>query len=62
MGPAALQLRILPDQALQPLRSPGTNLIETSGMFHNLLTFVNADKGMVVVVHNESNEPRHWAF
>lgn len=37
---------------------PGAKLLETSGDYNNLLAFVNPDRSIVVVVHNDSIEDR----
>ena len=35
---------------------PGAKLLQTKGKFDNLLTFVNPDKSIVIILQNDSNE------
>ena len=37
---------------------PGAKLLQTSGVFDNLLAFINPDKSTVVVIQNEENSDR----
>jgi glucosylceramidase len=37
---------------------PGARLLETNGKFTNLLSFINPDKSIVIVVQNESAEDK----
>ena len=37
---------------------PGARLLETTGEFNNLLSFINPDKSIVIVAQNESNEDK----